>query len=95
MLLLAACGFALVRILNEVGVRSVPVYAVVGALIWLFVYKSGVHPTVAGVMLGLLTPSAVWVGRDALRLKFDRAPASYWVEREPAGPAGDSLGNQF
>ncbi len=70
MLLLAAAGFALVRILNEAGVRSVPVYAVVGAGIWLAVYKSGVHPTVAGVMLGLLTPSEVWVGRDALRLSI-------------------------
>ena len=68
MLLLAACGFALVRILNAVGVRSVPVYAMAGAFIWLAVYKSGVHPTVAGVMLGLLTPSEVWIGRTALRL---------------------------
>ena len=40
----------------------------VGVFIWLAVYKSGVHPTVAGVMLGLLTPSEVWIGRTALRL---------------------------
>ncbi|VTR95358.1 sodium:proton antiporter : Na(+)/H(+) antiporter NhaA OS=Isosphaera pallida (strain ATCC 43644 / DSM 9630 / IS1B) GN=nhaA PE=3 SV=1: Na_H_antiport_1 [Gemmata massiliana] len=70
MLLLAAAGFAVVRILNESGVRSVPVYTIVGAGIWLAVYKSGVHPTVAGVLLGLLTPSEVWVGRDALRLSI-------------------------
>ena len=70
MLLLAACGFVGVRLLNSVGVRSVPVYAVAGAGIWLAVYKSGVHPTVAGVALGLLTPSEIWVGRDALRLSI-------------------------
>jgi NhaA family Na+:H+ antiporter len=70
MLLYAGAGFALIRILNEVGVRSVTVYLVVGAFIWLAVYQSGVHPTVAGVMLGLLTPSEVWVGRDALRLSI-------------------------
>jgi NhaA family Na+:H+ antiporter len=70
MLLLAAAGFAVVRMLNEVGVRSVPVYALVGVGIWCAVHKSGVHPTVAGVMLGLLTPSEVWVGRDALRLSI-------------------------
>ena len=70
MLLLAAAGFALVRILNEAGVRSVQVYALVGVFIWLAVYKSGVHPTVAGVMLGLLTPSEVWIGRTALRLSI-------------------------
>jgi NhaA family Na+:H+ antiporter len=70
MLLLAAGGFALVRILNEVGVRSVAVYLLIGVFIWVTVYKSGVHPTVAGVMLGLLTPAEVWVGRDALRLSL-------------------------
>jgi NhaA family Na+:H+ antiporter len=68
MLLLAVGGFALVRMLNEVGVRSVPVYLVVGVFVWLAVSAAGVHPTVAGVLLGLLTPSEVWVGRDALRL---------------------------
>ncbi len=70
MLALAACGFAGVRVLNRAGVRAVPVYVLAGAGIWLAVYKSGIHPTVAGVMLGLLTPSEVWVGRDALRLSL-------------------------
>lgn len=82
MLLAAAAGFAFVRILNASGVRSVPVYAVVGVFIWLAVYKSGVHPTVAGVLLGLLTPPDEWVSRDALRLslsdlaaRLDESPA--------------------
>ncbi|QJW98115.1 Na+/H+ antiporter NhaA [Frigoriglobus tundricola] len=70
MLLLAAAGFAVVRMLNEAGVRSVGVYVAVGALIWVAVHRSGVHPTVAGVALGLLTPSEVWVGREALRLSI-------------------------
>ena len=89
MLLLAAGGFALVRILNEVGVRSVPVYALVGAGIWLAVYKSGVHPTVAGVMLGLLTPSDVWVGRDALRLSLTDLKAR--IEDADDNPDADEL----
>jgi NhaA family Na+:H+ antiporter len=69
-LLLAAGGFALVRILNDLGVRSVPVYVLVGVGIWIATYKSGVHPTVAGVLLGLLTPPGEWVGREALRLSM-------------------------
>ncbi|MBP3953794.1 Na+/H+ antiporter NhaA [Gemmata sp. G18] len=84
MLLLAAAGFAVVRILNETGVRSVPVYTLVGAGIWLAVYRSGVHPTVAGVLLGLLAPSAVWVGRDALRLSISDLQA-----RLDAGTGGN------
>jgi NhaA family Na+:H+ antiporter len=66
MLGLAAAGFAVTFGLNRAGVRSVPVYVVVGALIWFAVYKSGVHPTIAGVMLGLLTPASAWVGDKTL-----------------------------
>jgi NhaA family Na+:H+ antiporter len=49
------------------GVRAVPTYVVVGAFIWLAFYKSGVHPTIAGVLLGLLTPASAWVGDATLR----------------------------
>jgi NhaA family Na+:H+ antiporter len=66
MLGLAALGFGLTYGLNRSGVRAVPVYVVVGAFIWLAVYKSGVHPTIAGVMLGLLTPASAWVGDKTL-----------------------------
>ena len=37
--------------------RSLSVYVVLAAGIWLAFLKSGVHPTVAGVLLGLLTPA--------------------------------------
>ncbi|MBA4067053.1 MAG: Na+/H+ antiporter NhaA [Isosphaera sp.] len=58
----AALGIALTYGLNRAGVRSVGVYVLVGIVIWAAVYKSGVHPTVAGVLLGLLTPASAWVG---------------------------------
>jgi NhaA family Na+:H+ antiporter len=54
---LAALGLAAVVGLRWVGVRKVSVYAVLGAAVWLAFLKSGVHPTVAGVLLGLLTPA--------------------------------------
>jgi NhaA family Na+:H+ antiporter len=58
----ALAGLGVIRLLNWSGVRTVPVYVIVGALIWLFTLKSGVHPTVAGVVLGLLTPASAWLG---------------------------------
>ncbi len=64
---LAALGFALTFFCNRSGVRRVPVYVIIGAAIWFAFLKSGVHPTVAGVMLGLLTPASAWVGDRALR----------------------------
>jgi NhaA family Na+:H+ antiporter len=86
MLLIAACGFGITYMLNRLGVRAVPVYVVVGAFIWLAVYKSGVHPTVAGVMLGLLTPASAWVGDktlvDVLAEAIERAPGPGAERRE-------------
>jgi NhaA family Na+:H+ antiporter len=58
----AAAGFALIGLLNLIRVRLVAIYFVVGAGIWLAVLKSGVHPTVAGVLLGLCTPARAWIG---------------------------------
>jgi NhaA family Na+:H+ antiporter len=62
----AAAGFGLTLILNRIGVRAVSIYVLVGAGIWLATLKSGVHPTVAGVLLGLLTPAGAWIGRASL-----------------------------
>lgn len=58
-------GFALTFALNKIGVRRVPVYVLVGIGIWLAFLQSGVHPVVAGVMLGLLTPASAWIGDTA------------------------------
>ena len=60
MLGLAAAGFGVISLCHRLGVRPVPVYAGIGAGIWLAVLNSGVHPTVVGVLLGLITPSRPW-----------------------------------
>jgi NhaA family Na+:H+ antiporter len=57
----AAAGFFVVYLMNLAGVRRIASYVVVGAFIWLSFLKSGIHPTVAGVLLGLLTPVSVWM----------------------------------
>ena len=53
----AAAGLAAVALIRRRGVRYMPVYAVLGAAVWFATYRSGVHATVAGVALGLLTPA--------------------------------------
>ncbi len=76
----AAGGFGLTYAFNRLGVRTVGIYVVIGAGIWLAVLKSGIHPTIAGVLLGLLTPSSAWVGqaslRDALNSALGRVDSS-------------------
>ncbi|MCY2968591.1 MAG: Na+/H+ antiporter NhaA [Planctomycetota bacterium] len=66
-LVIGLAGFALTYALNRMGVRSVVVYVIVGAMIWLAFLKSGVHPTVAGVMLGLLTPASAMLPDQFVR----------------------------
>ena len=57
------------------GVRSVPIYFVVGGLIWLAVDASGIHATITGVVLGLLTPARRWVSDERLYAILDRVVA--------------------
>jgi Na+:H+ antiporter, NhaA family len=80
-LIVGIASFCVIYLFRQIGVRPVPVYVCLGAGIWLAFLKSGVHPTVAGVVLGLLTPASPWfAGRSlanvaegvALRLRQDR-----------------------
>jgi NhaA family Na+:H+ antiporter len=56
MLSLAALTFAILAGLNLTGVRRLSPYIVLGGLLWFFVLKSGVHSTVAGVLLAVTVP---------------------------------------
>jgi NhaA family Na+:H+ antiporter len=55
-LLAAVLGLGVVYLIRRAGVRAYGPYAALGCSIWLATLASGVHATVAGVLLGLLTP---------------------------------------
>jgi len=55
-LALGLLGLAGVYFAQRVGIRSMLFYWVFGIVIWFFIFESGVHATLAGVALGLLTP---------------------------------------
>jgi NhaA family Na+:H+ antiporter len=82
----AAAGFGLTSLLNRLGVRRVTAYALVGVGIWLCTLKSGVHPTVAGALLGLLTPAGAWLGSATLLEVVQRAVARLRDTDAGAGP---------
>jgi len=65
-LALAGVGLGLVALLFRLGLGNAAVYAVLVAGIWLGFLVSGVHPTVAGVLLGLLVPARPDVRRRVL-----------------------------
>jgi len=56
-LVVAAAVVVAIVLVNRAGVLELAPFLVLGAALWLAMYASGVHATIAGVILGLLTPA--------------------------------------
>ena len=69
----AAAVFGVLLVLNKLQVKSLAPYLVLGAGLWFCVLESGIHATVAGVLLALTIPSA---RSEALEHALQR-PISY------------------
>ncbi len=58
-----------------------------------------VNPIVLGILFyGVITPFGVarqLFGADPMKRKLDPKASTYWVDRNPPGPAADSFNNQF
>ncbi|SEQ97611.1 sodium/proton antiporter, NhaA family [Solimonas aquatica] len=78
---LAVLGFAGVRLMGRIGIRGFAQYFLIGGLIWLAMDASGIHATITGVILGLMTPARRWVSDDRLYAILDKVVA------HPAGEA--------
>jgi NhaA family Na+:H+ antiporter len=63
-LLVAAAGALGVIVFQRFGVRRALAYVVPGLILWLGMLQAGIHPTIAGVILGLLTPVRAWFGKE-------------------------------
>lgn len=55
----ALISIVFVAVLKRTRVTSLIVYSVFAFTLWFSLYKMGVHPTLAGVILGLMTPNIV------------------------------------
>ena len=53
----AAVAIAIVLVMRRAGVRRPLFYVAPGVLLWWGILRAGIHPTLAGVALGLLTPA--------------------------------------
>jgi len=62
-LLVVAAGVLGVLLLQWLGVQRALAYVLPGALLWFGMLRAGLHPTLAGVLLGLLTPVTSAFGR--------------------------------
>jgi Na+:H+ antiporter, NhaA family len=90
---LAALGAALallsaILVLRHSGVHRIPVYVVLGMATWFAAFQAGIHPTVAGVALGLMTP-AVPIQRPA-RVSEEARRVADETDDNPQPPDADA-----
>jgi NhaA family Na+:H+ antiporter len=88
---IALLGIAAILALQRLGAKRPLLYVLPGVVVWAGILRSGVHPTIAGVILGLLTPAAAarrlqtglhpWVAFGIMPL-FALANAGITIEAE-------------
>ncbi len=54
----ALLGILVVVGFQRIGIGSAPLYLLPGSLVWIGFLMAGIHPTLAGVVLGLMTPAS-------------------------------------
>jgi NhaA family Na+:H+ antiporter len=80
-LVVVAAGMTAIAAMQKLGVRTSLAYVVPALVIWSGAYVAGIHPTLAGVVVGLMTPARAWYGRDGF---IDQAEASVAALRAEA-----------
>ncbi|MEO7731371.1 MAG: Na+/H+ antiporter NhaA [Kofleriaceae bacterium] len=75
-LFVAAIGFGGIFAMQRFGIRTKLAYVAPSIVAWAGIYAAGIHPTIAGVIVGLMTPVRVWLGPDGfligIRRQLDR-----------------------
>lgn len=64
-------GFAAAIALNRLGIQRTAPYLLVGIIVWVFVLKSGVHATLAGVLIAFTIPLKAKNEDEALLYKME------------------------
>jgi NhaA family Na+:H+ antiporter len=65
-LLMVAVGVALTVAAGRLGVHLIWIYCILGTFVWFALHEGGVHPTIAGVAMGLLAPATPRLSPDLI-----------------------------
>ena len=78
----AAVCIAMIALLKKAGVASVLIYSLFAFTLWFSFYKTGVHPTLAGVILGLMTPNILRRGTKVEDVEDGTVSVIEWLEHK-------------
>ena len=67
---------------KKVGVTSMFIYSIFALTLWFSLYKAGVHPTLAGVILGLMTPNIPRVNSKLKDTEDGSVSVIEWLEHK-------------
>jgi NhaA family Na+:H+ antiporter len=70
-------SYIFLLILNKFGVKKFIPYLLIGAFMWFFTYKSGIHATIAGVLLASTIPHRIKDKDFSLLIKLEHAISPY------------------
>jgi len=105
-LALGVAGLGAIWILQIAGVRARGIYFVPALVVWIGVYTGGLHPTIAGVLVGVMTPVRAWMdprsladvvaprlaaAREQPAVSTDVARVLEHASRESRSPAADLI----
>jgi NhaA family Na+:H+ antiporter len=74
-LVAAAIPIAALLLLRVLRVRSLSPYLVAGVVLWFAVFRSGIHPTLAGVVLALFIPAGRFLSFDEYASRMEEGTA--------------------
>ena len=71
-----------IAVLKKTGVSYVLVYSLLAFTLWFCLYKTGVHPTLAGVILGLMVPNVSYKGKKLEDIEDGSVSVIEWLEHK-------------
>jgi NhaA family Na+:H+ antiporter len=93
---LGGAGVVLVVLigLHRSGARRPATYALLGAVLWVFMLKSGIHATIAGVLLALTVPARTRISEDEFLASAEASLAHFRASDEEGSSVLTNQGHQ-